>query len=190
MALVIYPLSRAELILEVMTVRMSAVDLEARKPYWKSLRRPLFSRWATRSVLMTDSNSLLIMLRRLIGRYCEGSDWSPEFLKTGQTEDSFQQSGKHSSWMHLLNNFARIGESSGDKFFKTTTGILSGPVALDDSSSLILFDTSFAVTQGVTIWFSLTVGKKGTSWPWSSKVEFEAKMDAKMFALSVEEETV
>lgn len=116
-ALGIYPLSRAKLILEVMTVRMSAVDLEARKPYWKSLKRPLFSRWATRSVLMTDSDTLLIMLRRLIGRYCEGSDWPPEFLKTGQTEDSFQQSGKHSSWMHLLNNFARIGESSGDKFF-------------------------------------------------------------------------
>ena len=116
----------------------------------------------------------------------KGVTGPPNFLKTGQTENSFQQSGKHSSWVHLLNNFARIGESSGDKFFKTTTGILSRPVALDDSSSLILFDTSFAVTQGVTIWFSLTVGKKGTSWPWSSKVEFEAKMDAKIFALFVE----
>ena len=144
MALVMFPLSRAELILEVMAVRMSAVDLEARKPYWKSLKRQFFSRWATRSVLMTDSNYLLIMQRRLMGQYCDGSDWSPEFLNTGQTADSFQQSGKHSSCMHLLNNFARIGESSGDKFFKTTTGILSGPVAFEDSSSLILF----AVTQG------------------------------------------
>ena len=149
MALEICPPSRAELILEVMAVRMSAVDLEARKPYWKSLKRPFFSRWATRSVLMTDSNNLLIMLRRLMGRYCDGSDWSPEFLKTGQTADSFQQSGKHSSWMHLLNNFARIGESSGDRFFRTTTGILSGPVALEDSSSRICLATSLAVTHGV-----------------------------------------
>ena len=100
-----------------------------------------------------------------MGRYCDGSDWSPEFLNTGQTADSFQQSGKHSSWMHLLNNFARIGESSGDRFFRTTTGILSGPVALEDSSSRIRLATSLAVTHGVSIWFSLTVGKKGTSWP-------------------------
>ena len=42
MALEICPPSRAELILEVMAVRMSAVDLEARKPYWKSLKRPFF----------------------------------------------------------------------------------------------------------------------------------------------------
>ena len=91
---------------------------------------------------------------------------------------------------HLLNNFARIGECSGDKFFKTTTGILSGHVALDDSRSLILFDTSFAVTQGVTIWFSLKVGKKGTSWPWSSKVEFEAKMDARFLPCLSKKESV
>ena len=57
----------------------------------------------------------------------------------------------HSSWMHLLNNFVRIGESSGDKFFKTTTGILSGLVAFEDSSSLIRLATPLAVTHSVLI---------------------------------------
>ena len=37
----------------------------------------------------------------------------------------------------MLNTFARIGESSGEIFFKTITGMLSGPVAFVLSRPLI-----------------------------------------------------
>ena len=58
---------RAESTVVEIAVRMVAVDLEARKLKWKPQKRPFFSRWATRFILMIDSNSLLITPRRLMG---------------------------------------------------------------------------------------------------------------------------
>ena len=52
----------------------------------------------------------------------------------GQTEDLFQELGKHAWRIHLLNSLDRTGESSAERFFNTTTGISPGPVALDSSS--------------------------------------------------------
>ena len=77
--------------------------------------------------LRTDSKSLLMIQRRLIGLYLDGSDRSPEPLKTGHTEDVFQDVGN--DFRQRLNNFVRIGDISGEMFFKTTTGFSSGPVA-------------------------------------------------------------
>ena len=73
--------------------------------------------------------------RRLIGLYLDGSDRSPEPLKTGHTEDVFHDLGKDFSFRQRLNNFVRIGDISGEMFFKTTTGISSGPVAFEESRS-------------------------------------------------------
>ena len=58
---------RAESTVVEIAVRMVAVDLEARKLKWKPQKRPFFSRWETRFILMIDSNSLLITPRRLMG---------------------------------------------------------------------------------------------------------------------------
>jgi hypothetical protein len=84
---------------------------------------------------MKDSKILLIIGRRLIGRYLPGSDLSPSFLKTGTTDEDFQQEGKQDSAKHLLYSLARTGESSGEHILRTIDGILSGPVALDASRS-------------------------------------------------------
>ena len=84
--------------------------------------------------MLHDVVNLLIMLRRIIGWYFEESDHSPEFLKTGQIDYICHELlEKHFSLRQRLKSFANIGDNSGDKFFKTTTGIWSGPVAFDDS---------------------------------------------------------
>ena len=82
-----------------------------------------------------DSNNLLMIHKRLIGRYCDGEERSPEFVMTGQMRDNFDELGKHFSLKQRLKSFANIGDISGDRFFKTTTGTWSGPVAFDDSRS-------------------------------------------------------
>ena len=51
------------------------------------------------------------------------------FLNTGTTNKTFQQSGKQNSFRHILKSSASIYESSGSQFFRTTTGIQSGPDA-------------------------------------------------------------
>ena len=79
-------------------------------------------------------------------RYWEGADLSPAFLNTGQTAEVFQKVGKHLSFRQQLNSLARIGESSGLICLSTTTGILSGPVAFVESSSLISFEICPAFT--------------------------------------------
>ena len=64
--------------------------------------------------------------QRLIGLYCDGEERSPEFLKTGQIEEIFHEVGKHFSLRQRLKSIASMGDISGDKFFKTTTGTSSG----------------------------------------------------------------
>ena len=70
-----------------------------------------------------DSKILLMMGRRLIGRDLEESQRSPEFLKTGHTEECFQLNGKHDCLIHLLKSLDKIGVSSGLGALRTTTGI-------------------------------------------------------------------
>lgn len=59
-----------------------------------------------------------------------GSDSSPEFLKTGLTDDNFQQAGKLEAARHLLYSLERTGASSGAHFLMNITGIPSGLHAL------------------------------------------------------------
>ena len=93
-----------------------------------------------------DSNILLMMLKRLIGLYCDGEERSPEFLKTGQIEEIFHEVGKHFSLRQRLKILASMGDISGDIFFKTMTGTSSGPVAFDDSRLWISLETSLTDT--------------------------------------------
>ena len=77
------------MIRSVITVSISAVEREERNPYCTSDKSEDFSRWVIIWLLIRDSKTLLIMGRRLIGRYLEESHHSPEFLKTGQTDELF-----------------------------------------------------------------------------------------------------
>ena len=73
---------------------------------------------------MKEAKILLIIGRRLIGRYLPGSDLSPSFLKSSATDEAFQQEGKQDSAKHLLYSLARTGENSGEHILRTMAGIL------------------------------------------------------------------
>ena len=47
-------------------------------------------------------------------------DLFPTFLKTGTTDETFQQSGKRYSFRQILKSSAKMYESSGSQFFRTT----------------------------------------------------------------------
>ena len=51
----------------------------------------------------------------------------PKFLNTGATDKTFQQSGKQDSFGHISESLSSILKSSDSQFFRTTTGIHSGP---------------------------------------------------------------
>ena len=50
------------------TVKRSTVYREDLKPYWKSEKRPHFSKWSTSLLFISSSKTLLITERRLNGR--------------------------------------------------------------------------------------------------------------------------
>ena len=79
-------------------------------------------------LLIRDLNTLLIMGRRLIGRYLEGSDFPPEPLKTGTTEACFQLGRNTDFDRNKRYNFQRTEDGSGGHIFKAIAGIQSGPV--------------------------------------------------------------
>ena len=58
-------LLKALAILSDTTVRRSAVDREDLKPYWKSEKRPHFSRWSTILLFTTFSKTLLTTERKI-----------------------------------------------------------------------------------------------------------------------------
>ena len=74
-------------------------------------------------------------------------------------------------------------ESSGSQFFKTTTGIQSGPDAFDKSRFIVTFLTILGVTEICS--FKLVLeGKTGKEIPESSRLEFLEKFSVNNFALS------
>ena len=60
-------LLKAVAILLDLTIRRSAVDQEELKPYWKSAKRPHFSRWSTILLFTSFSKTLQTTERRLAG---------------------------------------------------------------------------------------------------------------------------
>ena len=60
---------------------------------------------------------------------------SPTFLNLRTTNETFQQSGKHDS----LKSSARMYESSGSQFFRTTSGIQSVPDAFVSYRNIVQF---------------------------------------------------
>ena len=52
---------------------------------------------------------------------------------TGTTDKNFQKSGKQDSSRHMLKSSTNMHDNFGLHFFRTTTGIQSGPNAFDES---------------------------------------------------------
>ena len=80
-------------------------------------------------------------------------------------------------------------KSSGTQFFRTTTGIQSGPYAFDESRVVMTFLSIFGVTE--ILWnFKLVLEEKtGKEIPESSKSEFLEKLLANHFLSDTEDST-
>ena len=66
-------------------------------------------------------------------------DLSTSFLNTGNTVQTFHQSGKKDSFRHILKSSGSMYESSVSQFFRTTTGMQSGPDAFEESRFTMTF---------------------------------------------------
>ena len=76
-------------------------------------------------------------------------------------------------------------ESSGSQFFRTTTGIQSGPDAFDKSRFIMTFLTILGVTEILCSFKLVLEGKTGKEIPESSRLEFLEKALANNFVLFV-----
>ena len=127
--------------------------------------------------------------RRLTGQQFLAVDLSPTFLKTGTTDETFQQSGKQ-SFRHILKSSASNYESPASQFFKTITGIQSGPNPFDESRFIMTFLTILVVIEILCSFTLVLEGKTGKEIPESSGLEFLQKFLANHFTLSeVEDNT-
>ena len=119
-----------EIISDTSVKRSAAVDREDLKPYWEPEKRhislgdlPAYTKHRNKF------NRTVVFSRALF----------PTFLNTGITGETFQLSRKQDSFRHILKESANMYESSGSQFFKTTTGIQSGPDTFDKSSLVMTF---------------------------------------------------
>ena len=110
--------------------------------------------------------------RRLTGRQILDVDLSPTFLNTETTDETLEQSGKQDSLRHLLKISACMNKSSGSQFFRTTTGIQSGPNAFDKSRFIMTFLTILGVTEILCSFRLVLEGKAGKKIFKSSIFEF------------------
>ena len=75
-------------------------------------------------------------------------------------------------------------ERSGSQFFRTTTGIQSGPDAFDESRFVMILLTILGVMEILCSFRLVLEGKTGKKIPESSRFEFLEKFLANNFALS------
>ena len=71
-----------------------------------------------------------------------------------------------------------------DNWYKTTTGIQSGPYAFDKSRFIMTFLTILGATEILCSFKLVLEGKAGKEIPESSRLEFLEKFSANNFALS------
>ena len=117
------------------------------KPYWKSEKRSHFSGWSTFLLFTSFSKALLTTERRLSEQKNFAVDLSLTFLKTGSTNETFQQSGKQDSCRHLLKSSAIMYKDSGSQFFRTITGIQSVSDAFNESRFVMTFRIIVGVAE-------------------------------------------
>ena len=94
-----------------------------------------------------------------------------------------QDYGKQGSSRHLLKRSANMWERSGSQFFRTTTGIQSGPDAFQ-SRFIMTFLTILGVTEILCSFKLVLEEKTGKELPESSRLDFLEKFLGNNFALS------
>ena len=77
-----------------------------------------------------------------------------------------------------------MNKSSGSQFFRTTTGIKSGPDAFDESRFIMIFLTILVLSEILCSFTLVLEGETGKGIPESSRLDFVEKFVAKNFALS------
>ena len=82
-----------------------------------------------------------------------------------------------------LKSLASMYESSGSQFFRTTTGIQSGPDAFDETRFVMTFLTILGVVEILCSFRLVLEGKAGKEIPESSRLEFLEKFLANNFSL-------
>ena len=93
---------------------------------------------------------------------------------------SSSKSGKQDSFRHILESSVSMYESSGSQFFRTNTGIQSGPGFFDESRFVMTFLTIFGIMEICN--FRLVLERKtGEEIPESSKLESLEKFLANNF---------
>ena len=90
----------------------------------------------------------------------------------------------------MLKSSASMYEISGSQFFRTTTGIQSGPHAFDESRLVMTFLASRVVTEILCSFRLVLEEKTGKEIPESSRLEFLEKVSANNFALSDAEDNI
>ena len=91
---------------------------------------------------------------------------------------------ENDSFRHILKSSASIYESSGSQFFRTTTGIQSGPDAFDESRFVMTFLTIMGVMEILCNFRLVIEGKTGKESPKLSIFELLEKFLANYLALS------
>ena len=105
-------------------------------------------------------------------------------LNIGNTDDTFQQSGKYNSFSDILKSSANMYGSSGSQFFRTTTDIQSVPDAFDVSRFVMTFSTVLGMME-ILCSFKLVLERKTVQQiPESSRSELLEKFLVNNFALS------
>ena len=84
----------------------------------------------------------------------------------------------------MLKCSASMHESSGSQFFRTTTGIQSGPDTFDESWFVMIFLTILRVMEILCNFRLVLEGKTDKEIPESSRLEFLENFLANNFALS------
>ena len=108
----------------------------------------------------------------------------PTFLNTGTANETFQQSRKQDSFRQILKSSANMYESLGTQFFRTTTGIQSGPGGFHELRFVMIFLTILGVMEILCSFRLVLEGKTHKEIPKLSRLEFLEKFLANNFALS------
>ena len=101
----------------------------------------------TSLIYISFSKTLLATERRLTEQQFLAIHFSQTFFNTGITDEIFQQSGKQESFRYILKTSACMYESSGSQFFRTATGVQSGPDVFDISKLVMAYLTNLGVTE-------------------------------------------
>ena len=97
---------------------------------------------------------------------------------------------KQDSFRQILKSSAGMYERSGSQFFRTTTGIQSGPDDFDKSRFIMTFLTILGVTEILCSFRLVLEGKTGKEIPESLRLEFFEKFSVNNFALPDAEDNI